>query len=206
MTPIIKIELSPKAEKIVASYQTLPARLVQAVARGMDKANEYAKANIEQKHLTGKGPFPPAEHKLGVRSGLLRKMAYASPAQQITATTVQSAIGAAVKYAAIHEFGGRIHREPRQMTIRHKTDARGNLVTRTLSRLSKSGVVTSPNSMLIFAKAGAKRVRETVVQSKAHDINMPERAPFRTGLAESREIYNLRISSAIVAEWKAMGS
>ena len=66
--PAFKIELSPQAEKIVAGFQTLPGRIVQAIVRGMDEANQYAVGNIQKAHLTGKGPFPPEEHRLGVRT------------------------------------------------------------------------------------------------------------------------------------------
>lgn len=196
MIPAIKIELTPQAEKIVSGLQRLPGLLVAAVARGMDQANQYAVANIQVKHLTGKGPFPVEEHRLGVVTNRLRSSVYASPAQPASGSTVQSAIGSNVKYAWIHEFGGRIHHEPRQMKIRHKTDARGNLIKQAVN----------PN-LIVFAKAGAsaRRVRETVVQAKAFDVNMPERAPFRTGLAESQPKYKRCISAEIISEWRQMG-
>jgi hypothetical protein len=47
-------------------------------------------------------------------------------------------------------------------------------------------------------------VRETTVQAQAHDVTMPERAPFRTGLAESRGQYTTHISRQIITEWQKM--
>lgn len=195
MNPGLTVQLSPQAEKIVTSFQTLPGRIVAAIVRGMDEANQYAIAKIQKEHLTGRGPFPPEEHRLGVVTSRLRGSVWASGAQPISETQVQSAIGSNVIYAAIHEFGGRIHHEPRQMKVRHKLDARGNLV----KQLANS-------KLLVFAKAGAKRVRETTVQAKGYDVDMPERAPFRTGLAESQPTYKRVISAAIIAEWQKMGA
>jgi len=191
----LKIELAPQAETIVVNFQKLPGRIVAAIARGMDLANEYAVGKIQRDHLTGKGPFPVEAHRLGVVTNRLRSSVYASGAQEVAPGKVESAIGSNVIYAAIHEFGGRIHHEARQMKVRHRTDARGNLVKQ-----------SSNSNLLVFAKAGRKRVRETTVQAKAHDVIMPERAPFRTGLAESAPQYKRTISAAIVEEWNKLSA
>lgn len=194
MNSEIKIALTPQAEKIVAGFETLPGRLVAAIAQGMDQGNQFAVANIQRKHLTGKGPFPVDQHKLGVRSGLMRESVFASDAQQTSGTQVQSAIGTPVKYAGPHEFGGVIHHPARQLKLRHKIDQRGNLL--------KQG---TNGKLLVFARKGAKRVRETTVQGKAYDVTMPERAPFRTGLAESMPEYTRCISRNVVNTWKELG-
>lgn len=193
MQPALQVTLSPAAEQIIANFPRLPGRIVAAIARGMNDANQYAVANIQRAHLTGKGPFPPGEHRLGVVTDRLRSSAFASGAQEIAPGRVQSTIGSNVVYAAIHEFGGRIHHEARAMKIRHKLDARGNLVKQLAN-----------DHLLVFARAGAKRARTQTVQAQAHDVSMPERAPFRTGLAESRGQYTTLISRAIVTEWQKM--
>jgi len=191
----IRIALTPQAEAIVASYQTLPGRILMAIVAGMDKANQLALSNIQAKHLTGKGPFPVEEHKLGRVTGLLRASAWASGAQPISNTTVQSGIGSNVKYARIHEVGGRISHPARQMKLRHRLDARGNLV----KQLGNS-------NLLMFARAGHKRARETTVQGKAYVVEMPARAPFRTGIEETAPTYKATISQFILAEWERMKS
>lgn len=193
MSPQFKIQLTPQAENIVAGLQTLPGRIVTAIASGMDQANQYALSNIQAKHLTGHGPFPVEEHKLGRVTGLLRDSAWATGAQPISATAVQSGIGSNVKYARIHEVGGRIAHPARQMKLRHRLDARGNLV----KQLGNS-------NLLMFARADHKRVRETTVQGKAYSIEMPARAPFRTGIDETAPTYKKTISQSIVVEWEKM--
>ncbi|MDR3427852.1 hypothetical protein [Silvimonas sp.] len=191
--------MSPQAERIVANFPKLPAQILGAIVRGMDQANQHAVKIIKRDHLTGDGPFPPSEHRLGrgkgTLGGRLRGSANATPSKPISATQVQSAIGSNVIYAAIHEFGGRIHHETRTMKIRHKLDARGNLVKQLAN-----------DHLLVFARAGAKRARTQTVQAQAHDVTMPERAPFRTGLAESRGQYTTNISRQIVAEWQKMSA
>jgi len=193
MPTTLKIELTPQAQKLVASMQTLPGRVMDAIRLGMDQANQIALGKIKSEHLTGQGPFPVEEHKLGRITGRLRGSVYASGAQQTSGSQVDSAIGSNVIYAAIHEFGGVIHHPARQAKVRHKTDARGNLVKQ-----------LSNEKLLVFAKAGAKRARETTVEIPAHDTTMPERAPIRTGIAESAPAYTRNISRQILAAWKGL--
>lgn len=185
-----KIELTPEAARIVAGMQTLPARIVNYIAAAMDQENLATASHIQSEHLTGKGPFPVAEHKLGVRSGLLRESVTASKAA-IEGGLIVSAIGSNVKYAKIHEFGGIIHKPARQQKIRHRTDRRGNLLKR-------------DNGLLIFAKAKHKNAREMAVEIPAHDVQMPERAPFRTGITECAGNYNRAISQHIMDAWKGL--
>ena len=188
----LKIELTEAAKKIVAGLQTLPDQMVHAIALGMDKANQFAVGAIQKDHLTGQGPFPPEEHKLGIRTSRLRGSVYATTAT-VSGTTVTSSIGSNVIYAAIHEFGGRVHHPARQVKTRLRTDARGNLLRQ----------LGNPK-LAIFARASHKRAREVITQGKEYDVDIPERAPFRTGIAESDHSYKREISAAIVAEWNKM--
>jgi phage gpG-like protein len=193
MPPIqIKIELTESAKKIAAGLPTLPEQMVRAIARGMDQANQLTIAAIQRDHLTGQGPFPPAEHKLGVRTSRLRGSVNATAAT-VSGSSVTSIIGSNVIYAAIHEFGGRVHHPARQVKTRLRTDARGNL----LRQLGHS-------KLAIFAAKSHQHAREVVRRGKAYDVDMPERAPFRTGIQEAMPNYTNRISAAIVAEWDKM--
>lgn len=193
MSDAYKIELTPQAERIVAGLQTLPSRVMNYIAAAMNQENLRTVSHIQRAHLTGRGPFPVEEHRLGVVTNRLRQSLWASDAQQVSGNQVESAIGTNVKYAAIHEFGGVIHHPARQAKVRHKLDARGNLVKQ-----------LSNEKLLVFAKAGAKRVRETTVQTKAYDTHMPERAPIRTGIAECLPNYSRTISAHIVEAWKGL--
>lgn len=190
MSAQIKIELTQEAQGVVAKLQTLPARIIQSIAAAMNAENLITVSHIQRKHLTGTGPFPPEQHKLGIRTQRLRSSARASDAI-ITGQTVDSSIGSNVLYAAVHELGGRINKKARDQKIRLRTDARGNLVR----QLKNSNLAT-------FARADHKRARETTAHIGAHEIEIPERAPFRTGIQECKQNYAKTISSAMVAAWK----
>jgi phage gpG-like protein len=188
MSVAISIQLSPAAQKIAANLQKLPAQAALIIASAMDEANQFALANIVEKHLTGKGPYPVDEKRLGERSHLLRNSARTTAAV-VENDKVISGIGSNVKYAGLHEFGGRITIPARQVKVRLRTNADGSLM-RQLGQLA------------IFAKKKHKRAKEVVTQSEAYDVVMPERAPFRTGITEMAPRYSKSISAAIIAAIK----
>ena len=189
MSTQVKIELTEQAQKIVVNLQTLPPRILNAIAGAMNEAAEVALTNVQQKHLTGTGPFPPSEHRLGVRSGFLREHASRNDAT-VSGNTVDSSIGDNMIYAALHEFGGRVHHNARDTKVRLRTDARGNLMRQ-----------AAHAHLAIFAKSSHKRAVERDAHIGAHDVDMPERAPFRTGIRESMPVYKQSISAGIVAAW-----
>lgn len=76
-------------------------------------------------------------------------------------------VKATVPYAAIHQFGGTIQRAPASMPVRHRTNAKGELL-RTKGFNGKG---------LIFAKAQHKRALTRYFEVQAYSIQMPAR-PF----------------------------
>lgn len=88
--------------------------------------------------------------------------------QSIThrATAGEVEIGTNVIYAAIHQFGGTIQRAAYSKQVRHRTDAKGNLLR---TNLQGKG--------LVFAKDAHKRALARWFEVGAHGINMPAR-PF----------------------------
>lgn len=191
MSDGVKIELTEQAQSVIARLKRMPAALAPAIARGMDKANQLAIARIQSAHLTGRGPFPPPQQRLGIVTGRLRASVNASPAQ-VNSDTITSAIGSNVIYAAIHEFGGRIHHPARRAKVRLRTDARGNLVR----QLANSNLAT-------FASSAHKRAKEIETDVPAYDVEMPERMPFRAGIRESAGAYKAMISAQIIQAWRA---
>lgn len=186
----VKITLTPQAQKIAENLQALPSSALTVIAAAMSKEDVLTISHIQKERLTGQGPFPVEEHKLGVRTNRLRGSLVSTPAR-IEGNTVVSAIGSNVKYAGIHEFGGRIRKPARTATVRHRIDSRGALVRQ----------LGNPN-LAIFAKSKHKRARETSVTIPAHDIEMPERAPVRTGIADRADNYSRSISAALIAAMK----
>lgn len=74
-------------------------------------------------------------------------------------------VKATAQYAAIHQFGGAIPRQARQVEVRHRTNAKGELL-RTQAFNGKG---------LIFAKKTHKRALTRYFDARAYTINMPAR-------------------------------
>lgn len=193
MSTEIKITLDPQAERIVSGLQSLPMRVVNYIVAAMNQENLSTVSHIQKERLNGVGPFPVEEHRLGARSGRLWQSLWASPAEPTMNGQVDSSIGTNVKYAAIHEFGGRIHKPARLGKVRLRTDRRGVLVRQ-----------LGHSNLAIFAKDRHKQARTVDTVIPAHDVEMPERAPIRTGIADCAGNYRRTISQHILMAWTSM--
>ena len=193
-----RIELTEKAKEVLQDLKTAPEWILPAIAKGMDKANAFMVSHIQSAHLTGTGPFPVSEHRLGIRTNRLRGGVWAAPATVSGGNEVQSSIGDNVAYAAIHEFGGVVHHEARQGKVRLLVNAKGELERQ-----------FGFDHLAVFARTEKKvrkkdaRYKEVAYSAEAHDTVMPERAPFRTGIAEKLQEYGEDVSAVIVATWRA---
>lgn len=185
----VDIKLTEGARATLNKLQTLPEWGLRAVAKGLKSENQMTVGHIQQAHLTGRGPFAVAEHKLGVRSGRLRGALWATE-PTVEGQVVTSAIGDNVVYAAIHEFGGRIVRKPHTGKVRLRTDRAGNLARQTWH-----------GNLAVFARKGHKLAKEVEYKSEGYVIDMPERAPVRTGIRERLADYGRGISRELVRAW-----
>jgi hypothetical protein len=182
------IRLSEEAARVLKDLE-VPDWMMERIVKSMGRENQFTLAKIQRDHLTGRGPFPPEEHKLGVRTNRLRAAAWASDPEVTGAGQVTSAIGDNVVYAEIHEFGGRIVRQPREGSVRLRTNAAGELLKGPGGRGA------------IFASKEHKRVRDVKYSSKGYEIDMPERAPFRTGIGERLDAMGRAVSADLVTAW-----
>ncbi len=110
MSATITIQLSPNAIALSERFKRAPQEFPQAIRRGMTRALAIVSGRIQEKRLTGHGPFPVNEHRLGERTGQLKLRTQSKPVQitsEGTQTVVEGAIGSSVFYAVIHEFGGK---------------------------------------------------------------------------------------------------
>jgi hypothetical protein len=110
MNAVILVQPSASAVALANKWKGAPEEVPQAIKRGMDRALTVTAGTIQLTHLTGKGPFPVTEHRLGERTGQL-KLRTRSTAAQITSmgntVIIEGAIGSSVSYAAYNEFGTR---------------------------------------------------------------------------------------------------
>lgn len=109
MSVQISIDSTDSASRAIialAEDRQVRARLVRNLAKHWHKAGQVVVGHAVKDRFTGKGPFPHAQNKLGVRSGRLRR-AVRTSRPQVDATTgaVSVSMGSNVSYFGIHEFG-----------------------------------------------------------------------------------------------------
>lgn len=85
----------------------------------------------------------------------------------------EARVGSNKVYAAIQHFGGKINRAAYSTKVRHRTDAKGELLRS--SHFKGKG--------LVFAKDSHKRVKTRWFEVAAHSINIPARPYFPFDLA-----------------------
>ncbi len=110
MSATITIQLSPNAIALTEKFKRAPQEFPQAIKRGMTRALAIVSGRIQERRLTGHGPFPATEHRLGERSGQLKLRTQSKPVtitSEGTQTVVEGGIGSSVFYAAFNEFGTR---------------------------------------------------------------------------------------------------
>jgi hypothetical protein len=108
MSATITIQLSPNAIALTEKFKRAPQEFPQAIKRGMTRALAVVSGRIQEQRLTGHGPFPVTEHRLGERTGQLKLRTQSTPAtvtSEGNQVIVEGAIGSSVFYAAFNEFG-----------------------------------------------------------------------------------------------------
>lgn len=161
------IDIPPNLDAALRGLK--PDVMVGAVRRGMDRGTQLVTDRIRRTRLTGQGPFAVADHRLGVKSGRLRKSLQWTKGV-VSGLAVTTAIGAVVKYAAAHEFGfsGKVPVKAHQRTA---TKAFG-------VKLSEP----KPHS----------------VKAHQRTVRVPERRPIRSGIEESLDVFNREITREVV--------
>lgn len=135
MSATIQIKLTPQALETIKDFKKMPTELPRAIKRGMDKALEITTGRIQEKRLSGKGPFPPALHRLGQVTQQLTRSTRAIPAKVISTgqtPIIEGAIGSSVIYAAVHEFGGK--RAPERAPFRTGIKENLNYITEQIEK------------------------------------------------------------------------
>jgi hypothetical protein len=181
-----------------------PVHAMSAVGRGMEKGSAYMVGEITAKRLTGKGPFPVAENKLGVVSGRLRRSFHWTGYARIEGTNASVQIGATVVYAAAHEFGFQGTVTVKAHTRKMKKGSQRIAATETTRRINYTGLggVTSQAQKRATRSAHTRTLKGGTAKVKSHQryLNIPERKPIRTGINENMNMMIQSIADEIVAE------
>lgn len=173
--------------RMLAAGHDLPRRLAAPIGRGIYQGALEVLGRAIKTRFTGKGPFPPAQHKLGRVTGkLAQSLRVARPVVEQDGS-VSVAMGSNLKYFAIHEFGGRFNvRAHSRRVVAARFNTRGRLTRATINRrLENAG-------------------RSNVQQVRAHKRTVPARRPLGTALDENASRYqiSLAVSRAIRQSWR----
>lgn len=175
------IELSPEAKRIIARLGDA-GYLMDAVRREMDTQNQFTVDAIAEKRLSGKGPFPVEQHRLGERTHRLRPSLRRTNSV-VTGGAVEGSIGTNVEYAGVHEFGFE-------------------------GEVTVAGHARKRFAMQTFVGVGKRNPRRkvrkadvTVGAFKRH-MKVLARAPITTGVEERIPATGLAVSRAIVTAWE----
>ena len=149
------IRLTPQAAATVQKLAQFPThRLFPAICRGLDAAIEEGMQTTLKTRFTGKGPFPVGDHRLGVRSGLLRT-SFRRSAAKVDGSRVSAGLGSEVRYWMAHEFGfdGNVTVKAHERT--NAINERGEVV-----RLSRAKRSKKPHTLRTsFVKAHTRHMR-----------------------------------------------
>jgi phage gpG-like protein len=165
---MLSAQISINPDLTAAIKGLKPDVIRAALARGLDRGAMRLVGKITQDRLTGKGPFPVPQQRLGVRSGRLRQSVRASQAKA-NGDQVSVSIGSAVRYAALHEFGwsGVQPVRAHQRTVRK-----------------------------IFGQPLAQPLTMTV-RAHQRKVTIPERRPFRAGIESNVPALEAELERAV---------
>ena len=160
--------------------------VLRGLRRTMDYENQLTVGHTKQARLTGKGPFPVSDGRLGVRTNRLRSSLRAAKAR-IVGSSVTSSIGSNVEYAAAHEFGFRGAVNVRAKARRQRS--------RNVGKSGRLGV--KDKSAVAFGFANVKAF--------TRQANIPARAPITHGIEDRKRDYERAMSQSIIATLRGLG-
>lgn len=190
------IQLGPDAQQLIEKLKAFPADMAKAIARGMDRANALVTGAMTRNRFTGKGPFPPDQGKLGVRTNRLRRSLRWSKATIDASGNVTGSIGTNVEYMAAHEFGfsGTVN----VASFRRQRSA------------TQFGKAVAVDTKGLRGNAKKAKIREALgmetVRAHRRQMNVPERAPVRKGIADGQSTYAAEIGAALAKAWEKKGA
>jgi phage gpG-like protein len=103
----LKVDIPAATVRYFNKLVNMPKALPGAIKTGLDIALQQIVENIKDYRLSGSGPYPASQHRLGERSGNLKQSVYAKTA--IQGNRVIGVVGSDVEYAPVHEYGAVIH-------------------------------------------------------------------------------------------------
>lgn len=151
---------------------------LHAISSGMARGGQIVLGSAVRYRFTGKGPFPIAEHRLGVVTNRLRKSMRVTPPQiKEGENAVTMSFGSDVKYFALHEFGFKgkvqVRGHNRRSVARGATTAKGKVTKGEINKRKVSILVKARNNY-------------SVVKPHSRNLTIAARAPMSTELQAER--------------------
>lgn len=163
------IEIQLKDEGIAAGLAAVaegfrnPRPLMRAITRLFEAETE---ANFAaQGRPAWLGLSPRTRKRRGADAKILQDTGRLAGSVSTDYDQHHARVGTNVRYAAIHQFGGTIERPAYSKQVRHRTDAKGNLL--------RTGMFKGKG--LVFAKNSHKRAVTRWFEVGAHSITIPAR-------------------------------
>ncbi len=188
---VMKIGFTQPTLTRIERFSTMRSRMMRGIERGMDNANELVIADISANRMTGKGPYPVAEGKLGVVTNRLRSSLRRADARS-NGNTVKGSIGTNVKYAGIHEFGFNGQQQVKPFIRRVKSRDEFVKVDRISQKTGKSYRARIKSAQGISFVRGFTRW-----------MQVEARAPIGHGIADGAKTYDEQIGIEMQKEWEA---
>jgi hypothetical protein len=186
----IDIHLNDQASSEVLALRNGNVRFAAAMVRGINRASQEIVGLAVKENFTGKGPFPPSQHRLGVVTGRLRKSIRATLAT-FNGGQIDVSFGSNVRYFSVHEFG-----------FQGTEHVKGHVRRLAGSKTFRRGKLTKKSSGNL--KSVLERGGKTIANVKPHGrkVNTPARAPLGTVLrgVRTNNLFNERIGSELAAE------
>lgn len=183
MSNTIQIEFTQGSQDTLRRFTVMPSQIVGAMTRGMDKGAMLTIGDIQARRLTGLGPFPEAEGRLGVKSGRLRQSLRATPTVP-DGSGLSLTIGTNVKYAGLHEFGAEFTKTSKPGKVRLAVDKHGRLIKR--GNLATFATVRNLSAHTVAFKGG-----------RTFTVRIPARAPIGHGVADNAATFTREVDNAI---------
>lgn len=171
-----------RLRELLETASRLQGRALARLAQALHRAGLEIVGAAVKGRFSGKGPFPISDHKLGVRSGRLRRaIRVTKPQVNLRTGEIAMQFGANVVYFSIHEFGFQGQVGVRQHTRRlagPQKFRRGKLTKAYQTRLKQR--ITRRN----LAGATPGNAGGTTVRAHRRKVDMKARAPLGTQLKD----------------------
>jgi phage gpG-like protein len=99
----VNVTITPASLAYLKKISDMPKQVPAAIKRGLDSGLEIVKDRLIHRRLSGQGPYPVSQHRLGQVTGLLQ--ATVTTRSVVQGNKVIGYVGSDAPYAGVHEYG-----------------------------------------------------------------------------------------------------